>query len=282
MEDSQGADGRNETSLPEPGAEEENKDLSPEELLIKQNWDVIQQLKAEYSEADTKVIESESGSVELYIYETGGYVYQDLTKRERIDTLLGTYVPFADVIIMDYASDTVICPLTSGENEAVRYSPGNQKKFYCVVFCDDYDIRVTYPYQVVGGEGHGWDYIFLEKSGGQYTSLSQLRLYARSLDSGEGYSIVPSDYNVNFTLRNIANDQSGGTSYNSFVTEAGILGWGRGSYFSLNTDYVVDLYIECVSGEDRIKSNHRTFDGLVTNSNQVDLYFDFDQEDNGA
>lgn len=250
---------------------DENANLSSEELLIKQNFDLIQQLRDEYSETDIEVIESESGSVEFYIYERAGRIYQDLTNVEEYNILRGKNILSAKVVIIDYSSDEIICTLTSSDN--IRYSPGNQNKFYCVVFHDDYDIYVTCPMQVVSGERQGVLTIDLEKKDCQYTPLFQLRLYMTSTGEDKPYCIASSYKDAKFTCRSLRDSKTGSTYYGS-TTESGMLSWGSRTYFSLSTDYVVEVFLSPEANHE-IESNHRTFDGAVTNSNQIDLYFDF-------
>lgn len=277
--DSQGPAGQDGEDAPQQDNDDENADLSPEELLVKQNWDEIQQLKAEYSQGDTEVLGSDSGSVEFNLYEKAGYVFENLMETGDRDILLGEEISFAKLVIMDYSSDTVICTLNSGEIGFVRYSPGNQKKFYIVVLHDDYNIHVTPPFQVVSEGQRRWTNIFLEKKDSQYTSLFQLRLYMESPNLLERYSIVPPGYDIIFYTKNIYDNQNGGTPYQSSTSESGILYWDNKSYFCLNTDYIMDISLQFLSGTFQVESTHRTFDGSVTNSNQIDLYFNFNQED---
>ncbi len=251
--------------------DDEKAELSPEELLIRQNFDLIQQLKDEYSEADTTAIESESGSVEFYINERAGRIYHDLMNTENYDILKGRPISSAKMVIMDYSSDEIICTLTSSDN--IRYSPGNQNKFYCVVFHDDYDLYVTCPIQVVSGEESGNFSMNLEKKDCQYTPLFQLRLYMTSPDEDKSYCIASSYKDAIFTCRSLHDSKIVNTYY-GITTESGILSWGTQTYFSLNADYVMDIYLSPESNRE-IKSTHCTFDGSVTNSNQIDLYFDF-------
>ncbi len=251
--------------------DDEKAHLSLEELLIRQNLDLIQQLKDEYSEADTRVIKSESGSVVFYINERAGRVYHDLMNTEEYDILVGRRILSAKMVIMDYSSDEIICTLTSSDN--IRYSPGNQNKFYCVVFHDDYDIYVTCPIQVVSGEESGKFFMNLEKKDCQYTPLFQLRLYMTSPDEDKSYCIASSYKDAIFTCRSLRDSKTGSTYY-GITTESGILSWGTQTYFSLSTDYIMDIYLSPESNHE-IKSTHCTFDGSVTNSNQIDLYFDF-------
>lgn len=259
----------------------QEEDLSPEELLVEQNWDEIQRQKAAYSEADTEKLGSEGGDVNLYVCEKAGCIFQDQMKTGDCRALAGAAVSSAKVLIMDYSTDTMICTLSSEKYGSVRYSPGNQKKFYAIVFHDNYDICVTCPFQVVNEDRNNWADIFLEKKDCQYTPLFQLRLYMPDLDSGGGYSPVPAGYDGRFQPKNIYENRFGST-YPGSTSESGILHWDNRSYFSLSTDYVVEVWLLRESGTDWIESKHETFDGSVTSSNQIDLLFEFDQEDSGT
>lgn len=270
----QGAGGTGHTIISE-------EDLSPEELLVKQNWDEIQRLKAEYSEADTETFSSESGSVDFHIYEKAGYIFQDLMQTGDYIALKGKEVSSAKVVIMDYFSDTIISTLRSEERGYVRYSHGNQEKFYGIIFHDDYDIYVTCPLRIVSGEECYGPEVFLEKRNSQYTPLFQLRLYT-DIDPTNKYSTAPFRYGVEFCLKDAYNNEIGGNSYHTSMYEDGVLSWGDKTYFSLNTSYIIDISLHRGSGKNQIESTHQTFDGTVTSSNQIDLLFEFDQEDSGT
>lgn len=252
-----------------------DKDLSPEELLVKENWDEIQRLKAEYSKTDTETVKSESESLQIEICETAGYIFLDLMKTEACATLDGMRVPNVTLVVMDYSTDQILCSFNSGEGWCIVYSPGNEEEFYAVAFHDDYDIYVTHPFKVIHGEGNHGTSIYLEKKGSQYTPPCRLRLFMRDMNTEHGYFIVPTQYKAVFTM------EKNGTQFVSFhgrTTESGILTWSQGTYFSLNTDYIMDIYLREAFEDDSIESMHQTFDGSITNSNQIDFYFDFNQE----
>ncbi len=262
----------------------EDAELSPEELLVREHWEEIRQGKEAYTKEDTEVFESESGSVTFWLYENAGYVYQDLMKSGGFDRMEGAAVPSAKIVILDYLSDQVVYALSSGQNADARYSPGNQNVFYAVIFHDDYDVYVTHPLQVVDGDRYCDVGICLEKKGSRYTSLCQLRLHARDDSGPDGryYSIVPSDYAGMFSFNKVYDRQTVGYYHRGSPSESGILTWRQGTYFSLNTGYTMDIYLWRGSGSDSEESSHETFDGSVTSSNQVDLYFTFGQEGGGA
>ena len=261
--------------------DQENNNFSSEELLIKQNYALIQQLKAEYSDMDTEVIKSEDGAY-FYIFETAGYVFQDSMKNGEYDVLGGAGVDSAMVVIIDYSNDKIICTLTTDSHGTIHYSPGNRNKFYCVIFHNDYEIYVTCPIQVAYGEyngNSGSTSFYLEKKDSQYTPLFQLRLHMRDLGTDEPYSIVSDDCNATFCCKSVYDSKICGTSYQSSAFDFGVLQWGDNSYFSLNINYVMDIYLWSWSNsESNSESIHQTFAGSTISSNIVELYFDFNNE----
>lgn len=268
-------------TAPQQDNDDEDKDLSPEELLVKQNWDEIQRLKAQYSEADTKVFQNEYESMEFHISEKAVLVFQDPANAEVCDILSGKGVSNVKLVILDYSTDQILFTLYSGDESYCRYSPGNEKIFYAVLFHDDYHIYVTRPFKVIRGNipPYGTS-IYLEKKEAQYTPMFQLRLHVKDLHTDEEYPVVPSQYNAAISV--VKND---GTEYDwrcGRTTESGILTWMEGTYFSLNTDYKLDLYLQQTSEAGSIESTHQTFNGSITNSNQIDLSFEFNQEDSGT
>lgn len=281
--DSQGSGGRD----GQDGSEQEaggtghtispDEDLSPEELLVKQNWDEIQRLKARYSTADTETFSNESDILRIRICETAGYIFQDLMKTENCYVLRGMDIPNVRVVIMDYSTDQILCTLTSDGESGVFYSPGNEKEFYAAVFHDDYDIYVTHPFKVTHGNEGVYSSICLEKKGSQYTPLSRLQLHM--LNADQLYTIVPPQYEVRFFMTK--SDPSFDHCYGN-TTESGILTHYGGTYFSLNTDYTMELYLEQPSEPDWIESTHETFNGSDANSNLTHLYFEFNQEDSNT
>lgn len=281
--DSQGPDSQDD----QDGSEQEaggtghstspEEDLSPEELLVKQNWDEIQRLKARYSTADTETFSNESDILRIRICETAGYIFQDLMKTENCYVLRGMDIPNVRVVIMDYSTDQILCTLTSDGESGVFYSPGNEKEFYAAVFHDDYDIYVTHPFKVTHGNEGVYSSICLEKKGSQYTPLSRLQLHM--LNADQLYTIVPPQYEVRFFMTK--SDPSFDHCYGN-TTESGILTHYGGTYFSLNTDYTMELYLEQPSEPDWIESTHETFNGSDANSNLTHLYFEFNQEDSNT
>ena len=244
---------------------------------------MIQQLKAEYSEEDTENINGDS--INLHIYEKAGYMFENLMKTGNCCILSGSPIISAKVIILDYINDEIIYVLNSENNNFIQYSHGNQDKFYCVIFRDDYDIYVTPPIQIVGGEYYegipeyqtGID-ICLNKKGSKYTSLFRIRLNMRNLNIDESYSVVSNDYFIKLCFKNINSNKQ---SYflQKRMPESGIISWEDCTYFSLNTDYIIDISLSHQSDKDS-QLAHQTFDGSVANSNVIDLYFDLEDENN--
>ena len=68
----------------------DNINLSEDELFIKNNYNLIQQLKEEYSDKDTEIIKNYS--VELCFFEKAGLLYYDLEKNGNVIILCCEYV----------------------------------------------------------------------------------------------------------------------------------------------------------------------------------------------
>lgn len=253
--------------------DDKNAVYPQEESFINKNHHLIQQLKKSYSEADTKTVENDR--VNFRITEKAGFVYQDLMRRGEPDILDGVLVSSAKVIVLDYDSDDIIYVYTSS-NGTVCHLPSNHDKFYCVVVHDDYDIYVTSPIQVVGGEEYGSVEIHLNKKGSNYTPLSQIHLHIGDSKSDRQYSINPTDYAIRFSCKTTY-DGTGSTSYSMSMPASGILSLHEGTYFSLNTDYVMDISLFHSSDKDTELAN-QTFDGLITDSNLTEIFFELDNE----
>ena len=257
--------------VPQPNDEEAN--LSEVESLIKQNWDLIQQLKEQYSDEDTKIIEN--NSVKFWVYEKAGYIYSDLKKTGKYEILEGEIVSPYKVVILDYSSDDIIYEFSPEDSNFIKYSPGNQDKFYCIIFHENYDVYVTPPIQVVGGETDLSNDIFLSKKDDKYTPLFQL--CANKKDSSDEYYVnCSTDYRVLFYCQKINSNKS--KTYNhAKVLDSGILSCYGYEYFSLNTNYVMELSLYHESNPDLELSN-TTFNGFIKNSNLVDINFSIDSE----
>ncbi|MBD5444628.1 MAG: hypothetical protein HDR29_03660 [Lachnospiraceae bacterium] len=250
--------------------------FSEEELFIERNFDLIQELKTKYLYEDTEIIKNDS--VEFYIYESAGYIFQDLIKTEECNKLLlmGDGVPYTKVIILDYYSDEVIYTFSPENSHKISYSPGDQNIFYCVVFHNNYDIYVSSPIQVVGGKYQNIINIGLEGKHSEYTPLFQIRLYAQNNKSDATYSIVSDGYGVQYHCENKYTNNPTVTTQ-IWTSNSGMLSIGQYSYFCLNTNYLMDISLFAPS-DDISRFNHQTFDGSITDSNIVELYFSIDSE----
>lgn len=252
----------------------QDTDFSPKEF-IEQNSDLIRQLKAEYSNEDTQIIEDKRGTAQFYICEKAGYVFHNLMKTGESAILYGKIISSVKVIIIDYLSDEIINTLTSKKDGIVRYSPENQNQFYFVAFHDEYDIYVSHPIQVVRGEADSnSSYICLEAKNSQYTPLYQFHLYMQNSDVDGQYSVVPSDYSVEVCCKNATDYQSTGPTYHPKISDSGLLLWGNKTYFSLNTDYVIGISLWHES-DPNSKSVIQMFRGSIKESFQIYLYFVF-------
>ena len=247
--------------------------LSEDEQLIERNSDLIQKLKSEYNNEDTKIIENDSVNIEFN--EISGYVYKNLSKTDECDILAGIGITPVKVLILDYSKDDIIYSY-SPKNNTVIYYPDDQNKFYCVVFCDDYDIYVSYPIETIGGDGSNNIEINLDKKGSEYTSLFQLRLNMRSLKSEEQFSLVSEDYAVKYTCINLHSDGNS-SSYLQVMSNNGMLSPSGFDYISLNTNYVMDISLYKSSDLNELLAQQRV-NGIAENTNLIDIYFDLDNE----
>ena len=254
--------------------------LSEKELLlIKQNYELIQQLKAEYTDEDTITIQVES--VYFYLVERACYVFRNLKKDGTYYELDGADVLSSKVIFLDYYSDEIIYDFDLKQQGTIHYTfTENIDKFYCVVFLDDYEIYVSRPISVILGDEEYSSSIefFLNKEDDKYTSLFQIRIHM--LDIKSNYSDIPisDDYIVKMEYKDIA---SGNCSrkYYTEISESGILEYNNCSYFSLNENYVMNFYLYHKIDDDNSELvAQEKFNGDITNSNLVDIYFTLEDE----
>lgn len=243
--------------------------------LIQHNWDLIQQLKSEYLDEDINIIKS--NSVFFKFYENAGYVYSDSIGTEQRCMLQGSGIVPSKMIILDYASDEVIYIFTPERSNYVRYSPENQESFYCVVFCENYDIYVTQPFHVVGsGDYYTLVDIFLNNKYDEYTPIFKIRTYKQELELDKGFYYCSSDYIVEFNCKNTYHNEEE-KRYFAKVMDSGILSFNNGMYFSLNTKYTMNFSLYHKSNPN-IQLANNVFDGFITNTNIVEIHFLFNNK----
>ena len=100
------------------------------------------------------------------------------------------------------------------------------------------------------------------------------------LDIKSNYSDIPisDDYIVKMEYKDIA---SGNCSrkYYTEISESGILEYNNCSYFSLNENYVMNFYLYHKIDDDNSELvAQEKFNGDITNSNLVDIYFTLEDE----
>lgn len=254
----------------------DNNRLSEEELLIKQNWDFIQQSKEKYLEEDTIIIKNKY--INLCFYEIGGYLYSNLKRNGNYDILKGNGVVPTKLYIIDYFSNKIVYIFSPKQLNSIWYSHGSQEKFYCVAFHDDYDIYISPPIQVGGEDSYEVLNIFFNKKDYEFTPLFQMNALLYDAKSDVPPLICSSDYKV---LVYIRDKHSNGTHeiFDTQLIDLGILTYNNYSYFSLNKNYIMDLFLYHQSNKD-LKISNRTFDGSVTNSNLVKIIFTINDENN--
>ncbi len=230
-------------------------------------------LKASYSDADTILVENIE--IEFCIAEKAGIIYRNLKKTGKQHFLSGAYAPSAKVIFLDYFSDDIIYSCTSKE-APIPYT--NSDKFYCVVVHDDYELCVTPPIKIIGGNKNNRVDIQLDKKDAVYTPLSQIHLYMQDPKSNGSYDAIPSDYILVFHCTNI-NDGHTYLDYNvGKIPSSGIVSYkDECTYFSLNTDYEMDLSLRHQSDEN-LELAYQIFDGPVQNSTMTEVIFELDNK----
>ncbi|MCI8798456.1 MAG: hypothetical protein HFH88_01410 [Lachnospiraceae bacterium] len=254
------------------GNEEENNNLSEEELLIAENSVLIQELK----NANDSTIIIKNDNVTLNFYELAGYVYSDIKKMYNYEMLAGKKVIPSKVIILDYLSDDIIYIFDPQEKNYIKYMPNNKETFYCIIFHEDYSIYVTQPIRVIGGDYYGGMDILLSKADDEFTSLFKLRVHVKDLQLDEDYLICSSDYRIRISCKDRYSNEAS-VSYIRNMSDIGIILYNDCSYFSLNTDYVMELMLYNQSDLNKVLSSE-VFDRIITDSNVEEIYFEINNE----
>lgn len=252
---------------------EENKNLSEEELLIAENYDLIQELKKSYSEV--KMIEN--SSVKLSFFELAGYIYSDIRKTGKPIMLNGINVIPSKVIILDYYSDKIIYNFSSIDKNSIEYASDNQDVFYCIIFHENYNLYVTQPIKIVEGDEYNNIDILLNKESDEYTSLFQVRAHSTDFVNDESYLICSPDNRVSVNCKNKQTGQGGHSYYITQVLDTGILSYNDCNYFSIQTEYIIDFSLYENSDLEQIIAK-QTIEKAIVNSNIINIYFDIDKE----
>lgn len=140
------------------------------------------------------------------------------------------------------------------------------------MFHENYNIYVTPPIQVVSGGNNDSFLLQLEEKGSEYTPLCQFRIHVQDPSADTPYSIASPEDMIHFHCEAVMSDETivcGG--YGSSVNELGILSWSNKTYFSLNTKYTMDIFLY----RGRLKSTHNKISSFPENSNIMDLYFEY-------
>lgn len=255
--------------------DEKINNFSEEKLLVQQNFDLIQQLKSEYTNKDTLIIEHDT--VNIFFSERAGYIFQNLRKTEKTYELDGIVATPLKAIILDYYSDEIIYSYNLDQEGNIEYSPGDKNKFYCVFLHTDYEISVTPPISAVGGEyGYAIPY-YINTRDDEYTSLFQIRIYIQGLNSDNTNSNIFDDYIIKIQCNDMVSGNNG-EMYEMEISELGILSYQGNTYFSLNTDYEMSIFLYRKIDNSSELVAQETFEGSVTNTNQKDIIFILDNE----
>lgn len=245
---------------------------SKAELLVKQNLDLIRQLKDRYSDSDCVLVYNDY--VELLFYEKAGCIYQDLAKEGKSYELAGRHMSVNKVVIVDYFSDEIICTYTP-ESNSVKHSPNSQKEFYCVIFDYEHNIYVSHPISVVGGEWYCDVKIIIDKKGTEYTPLFQIYPYIQDAKSSDPYPVDPSAYMIRFEC--LVSGVDFGIVYDANIIDSGILSKSKKyTYFSLNTNYELYFHLNRIQDDNTEYLTKQVLDEFITNSNFIEVVFNIE------
>lgn len=251
----------------------DNNNFTQAELLIDQNFDQIRKLKSKYTMLDCRIIHG--NNLGLYFAEKACYVFRNAQNNKGYE-LIGDKVYPDKVIILDYSNNEILYVLTPKDN-TIEYTPENQKVFYGVIFATDYEICVTPPFKVVGGDSEYRPDICFDKEGSNFALPIQIYTHIHDLKSDKQYSIPSTDYEIKIAYRSIKYGYEENALYNVNVLDSDMISFDEDfTYFSLNENYEMYIYLyRKIGGE--YESEYvaeQTFDGSITDSNFVEIVFD--------
>lgn len=258
--------------------DDEISSISEDELLINRNLDYINKSKMKYSNSDTIIIKNDK--IWFFTYEKAGFIYSNLLETEDYYELIGKCVFPEKIIILDYLSDRIIYSFTLDESVAVSFYPENQNKFYCVLFHEDYDICVTPPIQVIGGEDDYFLWVGLEKKSSKYTPMVQIHLNIFDINNHDNKLNTElqftnySEYHVLLEMRNKHSEELI-PALKLRLPDSGIISLENYSYFRLNTDYAVEVSLY-QNPEDYFELARQTVDCIGVYSNVQEIFFHLD------
>lgn len=252
----------------------ENDNFYEEKLFIEQNFDLIQELKAEYS--DENINEIKSNTANIMFNERACNMFPSLKNTEMNYKHEGIGIIPTKVIILDFITDEIIY-VYNPQEYVITHSPGDKNVFYCVVFHDNYELYVTPPMRVVGGENNYLNQYYLSAKNDEYTPLFQICLYIQDLKLDD--SINFDDYNVLVECSDFASGRVC-SKWRADISESGILSLNEYSYFSLNTNYeiIISLYRKTDDDGDGELIGKSTCNGSNENSNLVNIFFIIEDE----
>lgn len=251
------------------------------ENYIEQNLDTILQKKSEYSYNDTLLIKYEF--VEFCISEKAGGMFYDFEGVGEL-TLGGKDISRAIVCFLDYNTNEIICILNSDEDGYVRYYPEADRKFYCVAFAPEYEMYVSEPILVEGGEEFKLVNIFLDAINSEYTSTFQIRIqtWDNSIQPIQNFSILS---HCNIGLRCVecsaVNHESfRSRGYGCHTNDLGIVSFGPLSYLKLNTKYMLDVSLNMLDTSSNqplefYSAPYETIDSSNLSTNLIDIRIEY-------
>lgn len=243
--------------------------IAPDDI-VEQNYDAIIQKKAEYTDSDTLLINSEF--IYLSIYEQAGFV--SFTKDDTPDVtssmpLGGEFISSAIVIFLDYETDNIIYTLISNEDGDVEYFPTNKRKFYYIVASSEYELYISEPIQLSEeySQPYAGTFVFLSKKYDTYSPQFQVKVNEYDTSKTVRNHTVLS--NADITVYLVTRTTNDHVSYLSFhypfdTNDSGIISFkGAPCYFQLNNRYVMDIK--------RLGSDPITIDALIKNTNVINI-----------
>ena len=255
--------------------------LSPDEI-VRQNYNDILEKKAEYTDADIKIINNTY--IDLDVCEKVGEIFSDLERKSEAWTLAGQPISSAIVIFLDYETNNIIYTLTTNEKGNINYYPGNHKKFYYVVYNPGYKLYVSKPTQIEWqGSLRESVKANLEKEDSTFSPLFQICI--KVMDSSQTkskFTIFSNSWiSIHFVERNATHDSFDGITYSYQTNYSGLVSSYDKCYFSINTNYVLDISLEMKDTlSDKLlsfyESPYTTIDSLITNTNLKEVFFTYD------
>lgn len=248
-----------------------------EELIIEQNFELIQELKAKYSKSDITILEKDT--VLFSLFESAGYMYQDIKRQGEYYSIAGKSIIPDKIIVVDYFDDEILYVFTPTEHNSIFFSLENQSVFYCIIFDEKYDIFVTNPMrfdQATKEMESDIDIIniCLNRKGSQYTHLFRICLNIYESKKNVPYNIIPNCFDIQTLFKNINSEIVNNRSYSTKLTDSNNVSiFEDYTYYSLNKDYVIQISL--YNKNNKLVGQEIIYD-IGTDSNIIHINFNLD------